>query len=420
MPSTYSCRTCGFSFSSGRINWASPTCASCEVTARAEQRLLGGLADARATSSPLAFWGVRHSHRVSGPPRPEPPRERVEPSVPPIPPSARYLAVAGESGVTLPSAQAAAHLESLVVVLSLNDTLLYRVRGQARSSIRPIVRPYLSTFFSYLCRQALDTTARQINIVVFSAAKAHNVSTLLRAIGLERDPRMVSMLEGIRIASTGADEGGDGVEREREVGQEACALVRLVLSRELMGLNEVDYSRDIVVIKDLAIAWRGLELDVTEGTRTTVLVDESDHASFSQPYSRLPIRTFAVDDPRSAFSHDGIQELPSSMHDDTTLLSTIYFVERLRCESNIAAALKSGLVQRAEDEARREVRMKERRVESAEVTAEAVEEVLARKGRAVCAEYGVKISREWDGEWSEKVRKASRGAQPCAGAVPEL
>lgn len=462
MPTSYACRTCGFSFSSGRINWASPTCGSCEVEARAEQRrevrppqsnsplqtvrtnallVLQGLADARATSSPLAFWGVRHSHRVSSAPRSEPPRVRVEPSVPPVPPSARYERVAGERSVTVSSSAAAARFEPLVVVLSLSDTLLYRPRGQTRSSIRPIVRPYLSTFLSYLCRQSFDRPARKIVVVVFSSAKAHNVSMLLRAIGVEHDSRMADMLEGIRRTTIDGDVAN---ERERTSAEEDRALVRLVLSRDLMGLDEVDYNRDIITTKDLTIVWRKLELDITGGTRTTVLVDESEHASvrqpfrfsaalllgapathspprhltdlhtrsqFSQPYSRVPTATFVVDDPRSAFSHDGIQELPSSAPDDTTLLRTIYLLERLRCESNVAAALKDGLVQRAEDEARLEVRTRERRVKNAEVTADEVQEVLAGKGRQVCAEYGVEARREWDGEWSKTVREGALAAQ---------
>ncbi|GAA5906933.1 hypothetical protein JCM8208_003715 [Rhodotorula glutinis] len=402
MPSTYDCRTCGSSFSSGRVNWASPTCGPCEAAARAEQRRKG-LAAARVAFVPSRAQllpGLKAASRAAlG-------RLRVQPVVPPMPPSGVYLDLADENGVIVPSSAAAARLAPLVVVLSPSDTLVYRLDQESRTE--PVVRPYLSTLLAYLYRRrrqdhaALEPmSVREIRVVVFSAMHAKNVSLVLRRIGLEGDVRTVRMVEGTPAGDhvTATDAADDK------------PLLDLVLSRESMGLDKMDFWRDVITVKDLAIVWRELGLDAVEGTRTTVLVDESLQAAFPQPHSRLPIPTFGVADPASTIKSGSVRELAGTTFDDTALLSTIYYLELLTGEINVPAAFKSGLVRRAEEDAKREVREREGPGEGAEVSLYEVQEELARRGREVCAKYGVEVRREWDGQWSEKMRQggASEG-----------
>lgn len=82
------------------------------------------------------------------------PRARSEPSVAPPAPSSTYLATVSEPAKTLSPADAAEKLSPLVVVLSLNETLLFRPQRTTKGSVHPIVRPYLATFLSYLCATA--------------------------------------------------------------------------------------------------------------------------------------------------------------------------------------------------------------------------------------------------------------------------
>ncbi|GAA5932812.1 hypothetical protein JCM3775_002242 [Rhodotorula graminis] len=312
---------------------------------------------------------------------------RVQPSVSPSPPSSQYFDLAHESGVTLASSAAASRLPPLVVVLSPSYTLVCRVSS---SNSTLIVRPYLSTLLAYLYRRRRPEgfehePAREVRIVVFSAMRIYNLATALHAIGLEQAPS---------VASTAKITSAEGTFATTESADNE-PLLDLVLSRESMGLDTVDYERDVVTVKGLAIVWRGLGLEAVDGIRTTVLVDESVQAAFPQPHSRLSIAPFEPDS-GSAVRSGRVRELPGSTCNDTALLSTIYYLELLGREANVPAALKGGLVRRSEVDARRVVRAREGLAEGAEVSLYDVQEELARRGRAVCAEYGIEVSREWD------------------------
>ncbi|BGP51870.1 hypothetical protein JCM10450v2_007830 [Rhodotorula kratochvilovae] len=323
-------------------------------------------------------------------------RMRQQTFAKPPSPSSGYLAVASEAPSTLdPSAGVAA--EPLVVVLSLNNTLLFRPKRSTKGSTMPIVRPYLSTFLEYLCGSHLhpspadrEPPARAFEPIVYSAARAHNVLTLLRAVGLV--PPLAAA-------------GDDGAYRPREGEGD---VLRAVLSRESMGMMDADYRRDVQAVKDLGKVWSELGLEEKDGTRRTVLLEEEEPAAAAQPYSRLPITPFLVSNPSSTLSRPSVRELPCSSADDPALLITIHLLELLRSEKNAPAALKAGLVRRGEDAAREAVRAREGRGEREEVGGREVSEEMARKGREVCERHGVEVRREWSGAWRERVVQARK------------
>ncbi|GAA6057160.1 hypothetical protein JCM3770_003995 [Rhodotorula araucariae] len=325
-------------------------------------------------------------------------RARKEMLVKPPSPSAGYLAVASEPPAKLaPAAKTVADPPApLVVVLSLNNTLLFRAKRTTRGSAMPIVRPYLSTFLEYLCGSHLVAAGsaagvpRAFKPVVYSAARAHNVLTLLHAVGL---------------VPSDATTGDDGVYRTRA---EAGDVLAAVLSRESMGMTDADYRRDVEAVKDLRKVWSTLELDEDDGAKRTVLLEEEEHAAAAQPHSRLPIVPFFLSNPSQTLSRHSVREVPSSAGDDTALLVTIHLLELLRAEANAPAALKGphGLIRHAEDAARSAVRARDGRGERNSVSEKEVREELARKGREVCALYGVKVRREWDGDWRKRVVQA--------------
>ncbi|GAA5848703.1 hypothetical protein JCM9279_002745 [Rhodotorula babjevae] len=267
----------------------------------------------------------------------DPPRNRTEPSIPPPAPSHDYLDVASATSEKV-SSTGAAKIDPLVVVLSLNETVGCRRRAGRGAG------------------------EREIQVVVYSAARAYNVLALLRAIGLV-------------VPAASIDD--DGAYRPRA---DHGDVLKLVFTRETMNLRDEDYRADVVTDTDLNGA--------------------------VQPHSRVPIVPFTVADPSIAIRRRNmqVQELSSSAPDDAALFSTVYFLERLRGESNVAAALRSGLVRSATDDARRAVREREELGDRDAVTDKQVQGELARLGREVCAKYGVEVRREWDDGWKVKAR----------------
>lgn len=211
------------------------------------------------------------------------PRARSEPSVAPPAPSSTYLATVSEPAKTLSPADAAEKLSPLVVVLSLNETLLFRPQRTTKGSVHPIVRPYLATFLSYLCATAAPActetkgddkkpSGRPIQLVVYSAARAHNVLTLLRAIGL--------VPESATTDADGACRPRKGTSAGAGAGKGAGGdVLELVCSRETMGLRDKDYRRDVVTVKDLDKEWDAMGVSHDEGARRTVLLEEEEPAA---------------------------------------------------------------------------------------------------------------------------------------------
>jgi len=207
-------------------------------------------------------------------------RSRPQPSMGPPTPSSTYLAVSSELSETLGATAAAVDkIEPLVVVVSLNDTVLVRSKRTTKGSANPVVRPFLATFLSYIVASqsqarssaaevkvtaggtsSVDNAAqvRPIEVVVYSAACAHNVFTLLRAL---------------RLVPAHAY---DASYRPDPTAGDALALV---LSREMMGLRDDDYQDNVVTCKDLGKVWDAMGVEHDEGARRTILLEEDAQAA---------------------------------------------------------------------------------------------------------------------------------------------
>ncbi|BGP27816.1 hypothetical protein Rt10032_c13g5162 [Rhodotorula toruloides] len=237
-------------------------------------------------------------------------------------------------------------LDPLIVVLNLNHTLLYRASRTTKGSKRPTYRPYLSTFLEWVCKANLDSDdgarrRRQLEVVVYTATRAHNALTLLEGMGLI--PSAFSAL-------------GTNLKHE--------SLVDLVLSREDLDLSPTDFGSDIDTIKDLRRAWKKFGISEEEGARRTVLLCDDKGDAALQPYSHLPISPF----------------VPSLSHPDAdpSLLHTISSLSLLSRETNIASFIRSGC-------------LKEREVDEEEM------------GRRECEKEGVRVQSVFDAMWWTRV-----------------
>ncbi|SCV73728.1 BQ2448_6158 [Microbotryum intermedium] len=318
--------------------------------------------------------------RVRSPPAPSGPYVRPQRRVkqardalPPEPTEA-YLAIARESSSILPDSA-----PPPCIVLDLNNTLLFRKKRDASGSRSPIARPYLATFLSYLVSRA-EGSPRWV-LAVYSSARAKNVLTLLAAVGLVDHDRASAM------------QGGQVWEAE-----EGDALA-LVWSREKMGLTPKEFDLDVETTKDLDPLWRVMGGDL--GPKRTVLLDDEMGKAATQPYNHLPIEPFLLDPaslppttppPRSATLPRGSRapsvELPRALAtgipsthpcgEDEALLSTIYLLEQLRPQSNIAGFIRNGGLGRTEivDEGKRIAWV-----------------------RRFCQVQGIPITRDWDPGW---------------------
>ncbi|GAA5897943.1 hypothetical protein JCM6882_005118 [Rhodosporidiobolus microsporus] len=311
-----------------------------------------------------------------------------EASAPPPPPTEEYLATSLQRAFSDPELTAQF---PRVVVLSLAHTLLQRIKRSPEAAGVPVVRPYLSTFLEYVVGSDSATYRPRFHAVVFSSARFRSAVGMLSAIDLVPpfEPK------GSRYYSN-RDEGD---------------VLAAVITREHLGLNEADFFSDVPVVKDLAKVSRVLGLGKapsdasfdTRMARNVVLVDENADAARQQPYNLLPISPFLLHD--SDFPEGeqtpGAVELDANhpLANDTALLGTIYLLDRLRVETNIASTLRGGLVRNIRDEIKRPVRFREKR----EMSETEVDAILAQRGRAVCAEQGIEVRREWDPEWRSKL-----------------
>lgn len=101
---------------------------------------------------------------------------------------------------------------------------------------------------------------------------------------------------------------------------------------------------------------------------------------------------------------------------------TIWQLEELRFEGNLAFALKGGALERLREEARRAVLVAragagEEKEETPSSSAAAPDDIseadiaeeMARRGVAVCERLGIEVSRGWVPDWRERLL-AKRGA----------
>ncbi|GAA5880235.1 hypothetical protein JCM3774_003670 [Rhodotorula dairenensis] len=145
----------------------------------------------------------------------------------------------------------------------------------------------------------------------------------------------------------------------------------------------------------------------------------------SSPSSGLPLasssgsalRTTAFYDPTAVALQVDARHPPAH---DSHLLSTIWFLERLSSEPNLAYAIKHGALDRLREEARQAVKARKKKsrgggggLGGAETSAvgedvvvvedREVDDEMAQRGIAVCDELGITVSREWVPDWREKL-----------------
>ncbi|GAA6013521.1 hypothetical protein JCM10207_008878 [Rhodosporidiobolus poonsookiae] len=356
------------------------------------------------------------------------------------PPSEAYLAASLKPSTTLPLDKPLPEDHPApIVVLSLNQTLLFRAKRTSKGANTPLVRPFLSTFLSYLCSTDPDTRKPRFVPVTYSAARAHNVLKLLAAVDLIPPERLPA--EPYSSDFDSSRSALPYLSRKEEGDVLECAL-----TRESMGLSEADYEENVRTTKQLSRVWDKLELgidngvkheevdelsellrkvelggkgeegekvasSVEEGAKRTVLLDDEVESAAEYPHSLLPVTTFSV----PLFSMPAAPpfrvgpttlELPPShpQSSDAHLLTLVYLLHRLRYETNVAAALKGGFVERVRVEVRAEVE-KEKGGRASE---EEIEERMVKRGREVCEQAGVKVKREWNGMWRKEVLEKAK------------
>jgi hypothetical protein len=210
----------------------------------------------------------------SGPPRSADPRQHLSASEMPAPSSAHLDVSTKESNTVTPD-QAAA-LEPLILVFSLNHTLVSRSAASAQASRDPVKRPYLSTFLSYLVSASEDSDVgiksarRKLKTVVFTGTRAHNVLLILKSIDLATRARTARLGEPYQV---------DAVEGD---------LLDLDLSGEDMDLG-ADYHNKVHTLKDLGRVWFKFGIKEERGAERTELVnDDAFKCGTSAPDVSLP------------------------------------------------------------------------------------------------------------------------------------
>ena len=190
-------------------------------------------------------------------------------------PSSAHLDVSTKESNTVTPDQAAA-LEPLILVFSLNHTLVSRSAASAQASRDPVKRPYLSTFLSYLVSASEDSDVgiksarRKLKTVVFTGTRAHNVLLILKSIDLATRARTTRFGEPYQV---------DAVEGD---------LLDLDLSGEDMDLG-ADYHNKVHTLKDLGRVWFKFGIKEERGAERTELVnDDAFKCGTSAPDVSLP------------------------------------------------------------------------------------------------------------------------------------
>ncbi|KAI5479706.1 hypothetical protein MNV49_002965 [Pseudohyphozyma bogoriensis] len=287
------------------------------------------------------------------------------------PPSESYLAATLVPSTRLSTATSKPPL----LILDLNHTLVHR--PSASSSSNPIPRPFLATFLRYILLSDAKWT-----VAVYSSAQSKNVLRMISSIGLVDTQR--------------ADAYPRGKAWETKEGD----LLALVWARENLGLSAREFGRNVETVKDLAEVWEKTNCGEW-GVERTVLLDDEMFKAQIQPHNHLPITSFYPTNalprvvplaPHRARSTSPSPLTPStpptvpapntSGDDDSALLSTIYFLHHIRDESNVAAFIRDGGVDKLREQA-------------------GGEDGAVQEGKRICEELGVRVVREWDAKWTK-------------------
>ncbi|GAA6024262.1 hypothetical protein JCM11491_006379 [Sporobolomyces phaffii] len=364
--------------------------------------------------------------------------EKLHQRTAPLPePSQAYLSAAAipssrpESTPTAPP----------ILILDLNHTLLCRSERNRAGSKVPLVRPYLSCFLEYVCSPVTDgaSDARFVPIV-FSSARYRNVLSLLVALDLVSPHRLPPPLPPRNRHGPPPPRSFVDQPTTYTCEESKGDVLKLVWTRENMGLNARDFGGDVETVKDLEGVWKALQLgrssDVDnhsdlemereeearnmEGARRTILLDDEVSKAAQQPYSLLPIKPFLLTpqdfpplplfQPKSADDvppPPSAVELPTRDHpawSDRTLLSITYQLDRMSRWDNISHEVRDGGIERI----RREVRDELERRNGVERNEVEIDDEMERRGEKLIKAAGIEVRKEWDRGWRDRVLGKSR------------
>lgn len=142
----------------------------------------------------------------------------------------------------------------LIVVLVCHNTLVHHSSLVPGGKRETVTRPYLSTFFQYLFsaqKGPLSHLRRQIQTVIFTGMRAHNILTVLMSLGSPPPRRQTAFSQPSRV--------------------NADSPLSLVLSREDLDLG-MDYFENVDTVKDLCLVWQTLGIEEEDGVKRTVIL----------------------------------------------------------------------------------------------------------------------------------------------------
>ncbi|KAM0755509.1 hypothetical protein T439DRAFT_320207 [Meredithblackwellia eburnea MCA 4105] len=327
-------------------------------------------------------------------------------------PSDAYLTRTLEESHLLPTPQPAK--DRMLLIMDLNNCILFRRERTARGSRVPLPRPYLSTFLEYVCgweKNALggaEGRSKRFTTSVYSSARSYNVVNMLAALNMvpfsraEEHPKSEAW-----VARTGE-------------------VLEMVFTREMMGLNPREFDQNVETVKDLDVMWK--KFSGKWGPERTVLLDDEKFKASLQPHNHLPIEPFFVENrcfvptpPSSPVRHESPTLQPSRPriapnspkitpsspkinpsrrsespaipapplqpalprtqglpHDDA-LLSTIYFLSVLRQQSNVSSFIREGGLSK--------------------IIEDVGKDKLVEKGIEICKQEEIVVREEWNSEW---------------------
>ncbi|GAA5975998.1 hypothetical protein JCM5350_000278 [Sporobolomyces pararoseus] len=385
-------------------------------------------------------------------------RQKLHQRSTPLPtPSPAYLEAASSS-----TSSSSTNDEPPILVLDLNHTLLCRSERNRAGSKIPLVRPYLSTFLEYISSPpstSSSTDSQRVQRflpIVFSSARYRNVLSLLSALNLIPPEKLPPPYDPRQQQQQQQPPEVKGPYSEVYVcnREEEGDVLRLVWTRENMGLSDRDFRGDVETCKNLEGVWKALKLGQSppssqsiegeeqveeveevemekkrnlEGARRTILLDDEISKAAQQPYSLLPIKPFILtrkdfpilpsfqqkypnEPPPPPFA----LELPHSDHPawgDKSLLKVVFELDWIREQwsrkgKNIAYEIKNGGFEKMREEVKKDLEEEERGGE--EVGEKEIEQEMEKRGEEICRKAGIQVRREWDKGWRERVLEKFR------------
>ncbi|KAK0213182.1 HAD-like domain-containing protein [Desarmillaria ectypa] len=192
-----------------------------------------------------------------------------------------------------------------LLVLDLNGALLFRPKHRKTRTCYP--RPHLSSFISYLFH---PSTRQWLDTMVWSSAQPKNVGWMV----------------------------------ERAFGQYVNKL-KLVWTRDQMGLLKIEYGRKTQTTKDLSRVWASLS---DFNGKNTILLDDSPYKARLQPYNHICVEEYVysargvAEKGNELVAKMGSLSLGEDSDDDESLLAVIGILDCIKGEDDVAEWVKGG------------------------------------------------------------------------------